>query len=96
VMGDEVEIDNDEMSDEAPEEEELEVDAELAPAGDEEMEVDAEEEEELMEGGDKKGDQSADDLDYEKNEGADASDELVEQITKRVAARILKSALAKK
>ena len=96
VMGDEVEIDSDEMSDEAPEDEELEVDAELAPGGDEEMEIDAEEEEELMEGGDKKGDEPADDLDYEKNESTKDTDELVEQITKRVAARILKSALAKK
>ena len=43
-----------------------------------------------------KGDQSDADLDYEKNESAAATDELVEQITKRVAARILKSALAKK
>lgn len=37
-----------------------------------------------------------DELAYEKNESAEATDELVEQITKRVAARILKSALAKK
>jgi|TARA_R110000824_G_C15079460_1_gene664251 hypothetical protein len=96
VMGDEVEIDSDEMSDEAPEEEELEVDAELAPAGDEEMEIDAEEEEELMEGGDKKGDEPADDLDYEKNESTKDTDDLVEQLTKRVAARILKSALTKR
>ena len=50
----------------------------------------------LEEGGDKKGDQSDDDLDYEKNESAKATDELVEQVTKRVAARILKAALAKK
>ena len=33
---------------------------------------------------------------YEKNESAEDTDDLVEQITKRVAARILKSALAKK
>ena len=78
VMGDEVEIDNDEMADEAPEDEELEVDAELAPAGDEEMEIDVEEEEDMLE------------------EATAATDELVEQITKRVATRILKSALAKK
>ena len=58
------------------------------------MEVD---DEMLEEAGDKKGDEPADDLDYEKkNESAKATDELVEQITKRVAARILKSALAKK
>jgi len=36
------------------------------------------------------------DDDDEKNESTEATDELVEQITKRVAARILKSALAKK
>ena len=82
VMGDEVEIDSTEMSDEAPEEEEeVEMDAELAPDGGEEVEMDAEEE--LMETG-------ADCTDD------DDSDELVEQITKRVAARILKSALRKK
>jgi len=82
VMGDEVEIDSTEMSDEAPEEEEeVEMDAELAPDGGEEVEMDAEEE--LMETG---ADCSDD----------DDSDELVEQITKRVAARILKSALRKK
>jgi len=87
VMGDEVEIDSSEMSDEAPEEEEeMEMDVELAPDGGEEMEMDAEEE--LMEGDD--SDPSSDDDDTE------ASDELVEQITKRVAARILKSALTKK
>ena len=34
--------------------------------------------------------------DYEKNESTEATDELVEQITKRVAARILKAALNKK
>jgi hypothetical protein len=85
VMGDEVEIDSTEMSDEDPEapeeEEEMEMDVELAPDGGEEVEMDAEEE--LMETG---ADCSDD----------DDSDELVEQITKRVAARILKSALRKK
>jgi len=85
VMGDEVEIDTDDL--EAEDEEEMEVDAELDVVGDEE---------ELQEAGDKKGDEPADDLDYEKNESAEATDELVEQITKRVAARILKSALSKK
>ncbi len=84
VMGDEVEIDSTEMSDEDPEapeeEEEMEMDVELAPDGGEEVEMDAEEE--LMETG---ADCSDDD-----------PDELVEQITKRVAARILKSALRKK
>ena len=85
VMGDEVEIDSTEMSDEDPEapeeEEEMEMDVELAPDGDEEVEMDAEEE--LMETG----------ADYSDD---DDSDELVEQITKRVAARILKAALTKK
>ncbi len=51
VMGDEVEIDSTEMSDEDPEapeeEEEMEMDVELAPDGGEEVEMDAEEE--LME-----------------------------------------------
>ena len=37
-----------------------------------------------------------DELAYEQNESTEATDELVEQITKRVAARILKSALSKK
>ena len=49
--------------------------------------------------GGNKGDKSKTDpghKDYEKNESTEATDELVEQITKRVAARILKSALAKK
>ena len=53
------------------------------------MEMGAEEEE-LMEG-------DADDADDADDDDDDkASDELVEQITKRVAARILKSALTKK
>ena len=81
ALGDEVEIDTDEMSDEDPGDEELEVDAELAPVEDEEMMIDDEEEEELMEASD---------------DDPEASDELVEQITKRVAARILKAALKKK
>ena len=49
--------------------------------------------------GGNKGDDSKTDpgkKDYEKNESLSANDALVEQITKRVAARILKSALAKK
>ena len=77
VMGDEVEIDADDLEAEVEDEGEMD----LAPDGGEEVEMDAEEE--LMETG-------ADCSDDE------ASDELVEQITKRVAARILKSALAKK
>jgi len=36
-----------------------------------------------------------DELAYEKNESTEATDDIVEQITKRVAARILKSALTK-
>ena len=50
------------------------------------------------EGGDCAGDEGEGEgghKDY-KQEGVEATDELVEQITKRVAARILKSALAKK
>jgi hypothetical protein len=95
VMGDEVEIDSSEMSDEAPEEEEeMEMDVELAPDGGDEMEMDAEEDE-LMEGAD--DDASDDDDDKAKKANVnEVTDELVEQITKRVAVRILKSALAKK
>jgi hypothetical protein len=71
-----------------PAEDEVEMDVELdAPddaaasmEADTEMEMDSEPLEE----------------DDDKNEPAAATDELVEQITKRVAARILKSALAKK
>ena len=50
------------------------------------------------EGGNKDDDSKTDPgkKDYEKNESIEATDALVEQITKRVAARILKSALAKK
>ena len=85
-----------------PVEDEVEMDVELDATDDAaaSMEADTEMEmsdEPLEEGGDKKGDEPADDLDYEKkNESAKATDDLVEQITKRVAARILKSALAKK
>jgi len=45
--------------------------------------------------GGNKGDESRSKRDY-MEESTEATDELVEQITKRVAARILKSALAKK
>jgi len=120
VMGDEVEIDSDEM---APEEEEEGGD-EFAPEGDEvvaDLEVGAEEE--LMETGAEdtgasKGDESDTDSgeeDYTTKKGKkkktsspgrgekkgdeayvnEATDALVEQITKRVAARILKTALTK-
>lgn len=131
VMGDEVEIDSDEMADE----EEVEVadvdmaddgvdmdveveddmleekkkegyDARLADAEgakhgkksqsskDREHEAEAAEEEH----GDKKfsGDSEMDKDDKKKNESTEANDDLVEAVTKRVAARILKSALAKK
>ena len=80
---------------EEPVEDEVEMDVELDAA---DMEADTDMEMDdgpLEEGGDKKGDQS-EELDYEKNESAKATDELVEAITKRVAARILKTALAKK
>jgi hypothetical protein len=124
VMGDEVEIDSDEMS--APEE----VDVDMGDDAGMEMDVEVEDEEMLeeekkqgaddredehlgMEDGkeaDKKqsekdrrkemrGARRADDEDGDPvptQENVDATDELVEQITKRVAARILKSALAKK
>ncbi|MAH48832.1 hypothetical protein CMI37_23595 [Candidatus Pacearchaeota archaeon] len=101
VMGDEVEIDSSEMTDEAPEDEELEVDAELAPPGDVDP-MAAEEDEGLMEGEDEDvttegaEDELEEDKDNVKEESTEAADELVEQITKRVAARILKSALAEK
>ena len=78
VMGDEVEIDSDEIEvedDVAPEAED-----DFAPEGDE---VVADIEDELAEGD-------------EEEVTTEATDELVEAITKRVAARILKSALAKK
>jgi hypothetical protein len=79
-------------------EDEEELDADLDAADSMEMDTDMEmaDDEMLEEDGDKKGDESDEDLDYEKNESTKATDELVEQITKRVAARILKSALAKK
>ena len=105
AMGDEVEIDSDEMSDEAPEDEMApEAEDEFAPEG-EEVVADAEMEDEMLEetGAEDTGASEDDDSkthagkkDYEKNESAEASDDLVEQITKRVAARILKTALNKK
>lgn len=119
AMGDEVEIDATEMSDE---EDEVEADVEMDAADDMELDTDMEMDDEMLEeeapyGGDegdipaadrkKKGHygpggktkataEEEDEVDYEKNESTEATDELVEQITKRVAARILKSALAKK
>jgi hypothetical protein len=131
VMGDEVEIDSDEMADE----EEVEVtDVDMADDG---MDMDVEVEDDMLEEkkkqgydarladaegakhgkksqsskdreheaeaaeeehGDKKfsGDSEMDKDDKKKNESTEANDDLVEAVTKRVAARILKSALAKK
>ena len=141
VLGDEVEIDSDEMEDDL----EPEAEDDFAPEGDEVV-ADIEMEDEVMEEGtdeelqekklahdskayqdiaaDKGGTHTAhqkgakskaaaeeDERDEErgvygtrtkkkddkkKNESTDATDDLVEQITKRVAARILKSALTKK
>ena len=136
VLGDEVEIDSDEMEDDL----EPEAEDDFAPEGDEVV-ADVEVEDDLMEevategtdeeleeavqkGSDKEEDESLeqdgperdkdmsfkgrrkvaradarkkkDDKKKKKNESTDATDDLVEQITKRVAARILKSALTKK
>jgi len=95
VMGDEVEIDSDEMG-----AEEEEAPAEVPP----EMDMGAEED--LMETGADcdpadKDDPSAtdpgeEDYTWRKKKQTESNDDLVEQITKRVAARILKSALVKK
>ena len=111
VMGDEVEIDSSEMADEeeAVEDEEVaDMDMGAADMEADDMEMDDEmlEEEE----GSKKGEykrrdkdgkvgKKAGDVDghYKDDEVSESvTDELVEQITKRVAARILKSALATK
>jgi len=118
VMGDEVEIDSDEMADE----EEVEV-ADVDMADDAmDMDVAVEDEEMLQEeegskwkdgeheykrrdkkgkvgkrAGDVKGPDGK--MHYktgETNESTEATDDIVEAVTKRVAARILKSALAKK
>ena len=116
VLGDEVEIDSDEMDADEDEVMDVEVDAVDDVEDDVMQEGDEELEERQKYGGDK-GDIPAadrkkkghhgrgpkrketakeeDEVDY-KNESTEATDELVEQITKRVAARILKSALAKK
>ena len=96
VTGEEVSA---EMDDDMEVEDEVEMGVDVDAADDMEADTEMEMDDEAMleEAGDKKGDEPADDLDYEKkNESAKATDELVEQITKRVAARILKSALAKK
>mgnify|MGYP003136116075 CR=1 FL=1 len=131
AMGDEVEIDASEMSDE---EDEVEADVELDAADDMEMDTEMEMDDEMLaeEEGSKKGEYRRKDKDgkvghragegkdghykdyegpeggnkgdeskthpgkkdYEKNESHSATDDLA--VTKRVAARILKSALAKK
>ena len=100
VMGDEVEIDSSEMSDEAPEEEEVDMDVELDAGDGAEMDMGAEEEE-LMEATDEEvttetADEEVTTEATDEEVTTEASDELVEQITKRVAARILKSTLTKK
>jgi hypothetical protein len=145
AMGDEVEVDASEMSDEVEDEEDLEAEDEFAPEG-EDVVADDEIEDEMLEGFTfgadaareklalgKKGSYTPDPEAGEEEwkgsapgcpgddrprrparvrrghggvggmkiggvtgEGQEATDELVEQITKRVAARILKSALAKK
>ena len=129
AMGDEVEIDATEMSDE---EDEVEADVEMDAADDMELDTDMEMDDEML--AEEEKEQGADDREDERlgakdgkesgkkqsmkdrrkemrgarraddesgdpvptQEGVEATDALVEQITKRVAARILKSALAKK
>jgi hypothetical protein len=71
-----------------PAEDEVEMDVELGAPDDAAASMEADTEMEM--------DSEPLEEDDDKNEPADATDELVEQITKRVAARILKSALAKK
>ena len=103
VMGDEVEIDSDEMGAEE-EEAPAEVPPEMDMGAEEEVELDTEED--LMETGADcdpadKDDPSAtdpgeEDYTWRKKKQTESNDDLVEQITKRVAARILKSALTKK
>ena len=96
VLGDEVEIDSDEIEDV-----DAEAEPEFAPEGedvvaDEEIELRESDDEELEEGT-KEGDvRKTSRRAYEKNESTKADEDLVEQITKRVAARILKAALRKK
>lgn len=120
VMGDEVEIDSDEMADEEPGiEDEEAADMDMGAADvDMDMAVDDEEmlEEEAPYGGNegdipdadrkkktksgKPGPASKEDVEERgeklNKESTEANDDLVEAVTKRVAARILKSALAKK
>jgi hypothetical protein len=136
AMGDEVEVDASEMSDEVEDEEDLEAPDEFAPEG-EDVVADDEIEDEMLEGftlGKSKEEKEQEKQDiadlsvtsakrtaYDKKTGGSGArrnkpfasysvdssaatykestentDALVEQITKRVAARILKAALAKK
>ena len=92
VLDDEVEINSDEM--EEPVEDEVEMDVEL-DAGAMEADTDMEMDDEMLEEADD-ADATSADPEEEKKKKTEATDELVEAITKRVAARILKSALAKK
>jgi len=108
VMGDEVEIDSDEMADEDPAVEDEEAADMDMGAADMDMDMAVDDDEMLEETGaedtgaskddDSKTDPGEEDDTWrkKKNESTEASDELVERVTKRVAARILKSALAKK
>ena len=114
VLGDEVEIDSDEVEDV-----DVEAEPEFAPEGDDvvedEIELQEGDEEDLTEEegskkrefkrrgksakhpvGHKAGDVGGHYKAFEKNESAEPNEDLVEQITKRVAARILKAALNKK
>jgi len=112
VLGDEVEIDSDEVEDVG-----VEAEPEFAPKGDDvvedELELQEGDEEELEEAAETKGQKTYGGgkgqrprqfnpktgrksavTDY--TESTEADEDLVEQITKRVAARILKAALSKK
>lgn len=112
VLGDEVEIDSDEVED--VEDVALDVDVEDVDVEDE-VELQEGDEEDLTEEegskkrefkrrgksakhpvGHKAGDVGGHYKAFETNESAEANEDLVEQITKRVAARILKAALSKK
>ena len=83
-----LEVDASAMEDDEDPEAEMDIDADIDMGAGEDIDMDADEE--LMEAA-----KEDDDDDDEKNESTEATDELVEQITKRVAARILKAALKK-
>jgi hypothetical protein len=98
VMGDEVEIDSDEMADEDPGADEIETDVAIDAVADEETEM---EDEMMQESVDEEATTETTDEEVttettDEEVTTETTDELVEQITKRVAARILKSALTKK